>query len=170
MPFKSKAQQRFMFAAEDRGDLPEGTAERWAKHTKSIKKLPEKAKKDDKKEKKACIVEQSVALVSRMIEVSNCRGSIETALLKAAAAPRKPKPGPIVPEPLPGKPEGASNLLTSLAGPAVIGAALGGGAAMVTDPADEEVKNLQKQEQLAHYEEAIAELKSRIASRHGVVV
>lgn len=41
MPFKSKAQQRFMFAAEDRGEVPEGTAERWAHHTKNIKKLPE---------------------------------------------------------------------------------------------------------------------------------
>ncbi len=30
-----------MFAAEARGDVPEGTAHRWAKHTKSIKKLPE---------------------------------------------------------------------------------------------------------------------------------
>lgn len=47
MPFKSKAQQRFMFSAESRGEVPEGTAERWASETKNIKKLPEyvKAKK-----------------------------------------------------------------------------------------------------------------------------
>lgn len=45
MPFKSKAQQRFMFAAEARGELPEGTADRWAHHTKNIKKLPEHVKK-----------------------------------------------------------------------------------------------------------------------------
>ena len=44
MPFKSKAQQRFMFAAESRGDVPEGTAERWAKETPSIKALPERKK------------------------------------------------------------------------------------------------------------------------------
>lgn len=44
MPFKSKAQQRFMFAAEARGDLPSGTAKRWAKHTKDISKLPERKK------------------------------------------------------------------------------------------------------------------------------
>jgi len=44
MPFKSKAQQRFMFAAEDRGEVPDGTARRWAHETKSIKKLPEKKK------------------------------------------------------------------------------------------------------------------------------
>lgn len=42
MPFKSKAQQRFMFAAEGRGDIPKGTAKRWADHTPNIKKLPEK--------------------------------------------------------------------------------------------------------------------------------
>jgi len=30
-----------MFAAEDRGELPKGTAERWAEHTPDIKALPE---------------------------------------------------------------------------------------------------------------------------------
>jgi hypothetical protein len=44
MPFKSKAQQRFMFAAEDRGDVPKGTAKEWAHKTKSIKALPEHVK------------------------------------------------------------------------------------------------------------------------------
>jgi len=51
MPFKSKAQQRFMFAAEKRGDLPEGTAEEWAHHTPNIKALPEHVKKKKKKKK-----------------------------------------------------------------------------------------------------------------------
>lgn len=41
MPFKSKAQQKFMFAAQARGDVPKGTAEKFAAETKSIKKLPE---------------------------------------------------------------------------------------------------------------------------------
>ena len=41
MPFKSQAQRRWMFAAEDRGEVPEGTAERWAHHTKDMKHLPE---------------------------------------------------------------------------------------------------------------------------------
>lgn len=45
VPFKSKAQQRFMFAAEAKGELPEGTAKRWAHETKSFKKLPEKVRK-----------------------------------------------------------------------------------------------------------------------------
>jgi hypothetical protein len=42
MPFKSKAQQRFMFSAESRGDLPKGTALRWAHDTPNIKKLPKR--------------------------------------------------------------------------------------------------------------------------------
>jgi hypothetical protein len=42
MPFKSKAQQRYMFAAEKRGDLPSGTAERWARETPDIKRLPKR--------------------------------------------------------------------------------------------------------------------------------
>jgi hypothetical protein len=44
-PFASKSQQRFMFAAEARGDIKKGTAEKWAKHTPNIKSLPERAKK-----------------------------------------------------------------------------------------------------------------------------
>lgn len=48
MPFRSKAQQRFMFAAEDRGDVPHGTAKRWARETPNIKRLPEKVKKKKK--------------------------------------------------------------------------------------------------------------------------
>lgn len=46
MPIKSKAQQRFLFSAEARGELPAGTAKRWARHTKNMKNLPEKVKKE----------------------------------------------------------------------------------------------------------------------------
>jgi predicted SprT family Zn-dependent metalloprotease len=45
MPFKSKAQQKWMFM-----HYP-GMAERWAKHTKNIKALPEKVKKKQYKYK-----------------------------------------------------------------------------------------------------------------------
>ncbi len=45
MPFKSKAQQRYMFAAEKRGELKKGTAKRWAHETKNINRLPNKKKK-----------------------------------------------------------------------------------------------------------------------------
>ena len=44
MPYKSKSQQRFMYAAEERGDVEEGTASRWSKETKDIKGLPERVK------------------------------------------------------------------------------------------------------------------------------
>jgi len=40
MPFKSKAQQRFMFAAAARGDLPKSMPKEWAAATPNIKKLP----------------------------------------------------------------------------------------------------------------------------------
>ncbi|MFZ5559822.1 MAG: hypothetical protein ACOZAL_03445 [Patescibacteria group bacterium] len=45
MPYHSKAQQRFFFAKEKRGELPKGTAERWAHETPNIKALPERVKK-----------------------------------------------------------------------------------------------------------------------------
>lgn len=44
-PYASKSQQRFMFAAEARGDAPKGTAQRWAHETPDIKHLPEKKRK-----------------------------------------------------------------------------------------------------------------------------
>ena len=43
MPNKSKSQQRFMYAAEERGDVEPGTAARWSKETKNFKDLPEKS-------------------------------------------------------------------------------------------------------------------------------
>lgn len=46
-PYASKAQARAFFAMEDRGELPEGTARRWAHETPGgIKGLPERKKKD----------------------------------------------------------------------------------------------------------------------------
>ena len=39
MPFKSKAQQKWMFANDPK------MAKKWAKHTPNIKALPEKVKK-----------------------------------------------------------------------------------------------------------------------------
>lgn len=45
MPFKSKAQQRLLFAKEARGEVRKGTAKRWAHETKDMKKLPERAKR-----------------------------------------------------------------------------------------------------------------------------
>src|SRR5262245_51341240 len=63
MPFKSKAQQRFMFAAEERGEVPEGTARRWAHHTPNIKKLPEHV--DGKKEGHDLIAQLAIDAVQR---------------------------------------------------------------------------------------------------------
>lgn len=42
IPFQSKSQVRAFFAKEKDGELPKGTAKRWAHHTKDIKGLPEK--------------------------------------------------------------------------------------------------------------------------------
>lgn len=40
MPYKSDSQRRLFFAKEARGEMPEGTAERWQAET-GKKKLPE---------------------------------------------------------------------------------------------------------------------------------
>jgi hypothetical protein len=44
MPFQSEAQRRFMYAAEKRGEVKPGTAERWQKET-GKKKLPKRKSK-----------------------------------------------------------------------------------------------------------------------------
>ena len=43
MPFQSKAQRRAIYAKEEAGELPKGTAAEWERHTKG--KLPERKKK-----------------------------------------------------------------------------------------------------------------------------
>lgn len=50
MPLKSKAQQRFLFAAQARGEIPKGTAEKFVKETPKSKlaRLPEYKAKDEK--------------------------------------------------------------------------------------------------------------------------
>lgn len=48
-----------MFAAEERGEVPEGTAQRWADHTKNIKDLPEK-----KKHKKTAMIKHAALLAA----------------------------------------------------------------------------------------------------------
>lgn len=48
MPFKSEAQRKFMYAAEKRGDVPEGTAEHFAEATPKGKKLPKHVKDKNK--------------------------------------------------------------------------------------------------------------------------
>lgn len=51
MPFKSKSQRRFMYAAEARGELPKGTAKEWEKHAPKGSELPEKVKKTEQLKK-----------------------------------------------------------------------------------------------------------------------
>jgi hypothetical protein len=61
MPFKSNAQRKWMFAAEKRGEVPKGTAERWAKHTPKSKDLPEHVKTAMFEDKLARILFEKVA-------------------------------------------------------------------------------------------------------------
>lgn len=50
MPLKSRAQQRFLFAAQARGEIPKGTAEKFVKETpkRTLARLPEYKAKDEK--------------------------------------------------------------------------------------------------------------------------
>lgn len=74
MPFSSKAQQRFMFAAEARGDLPKGTARRWAHHTDDIKDLPERV--EDKKESSVFVPTALEVLAQKAAAANPALGSL----------------------------------------------------------------------------------------------
>lgn len=189
MPFKSKAQQRFMFAAEERGEVPEGTAERWAKHTPDIKKLPEKKHKD-KHEKKAEFIEAFISSFYTKLGMSKEAAAktpiadilnklSECDLEKAASA----QPGPQVPpnvgealgavtsagkaigSALADKPSLMHDIALGVGAPFVLGGLGGAGLARLFSPSQYEISNLQKQELVAQYDSAIKELTRRIATR-----
>jgi hypothetical protein len=74
MPLKSKAQQRWMFAAEDRGELEPGTAKRWAKETPNIKDLPPRVKKSEKRA--AYSAGQRLAMVEAGLITKEAQGGL----------------------------------------------------------------------------------------------
>lgn len=52
MPYESKSQHRLFRAKEAEGELPKGTASKWAHETKDIKRLPEHKRKKGRHAKK----------------------------------------------------------------------------------------------------------------------
>lgn len=65
MPFRSKAQQRWMFAAEARGEVPPGTAERWAHETPNLKNLPERVGRKNRRRKRRGEAEMASAAIRK---------------------------------------------------------------------------------------------------------
>lgn len=106
MPFKSKAQMKKILMLEQEGKVPKGTFEKWKKHTRNIKSLPEKAKKD-KSRKKANFFELFKKVAATLNSVANAIGTIpfdnniETAVsvvpTPLASATRRNRKGIITP-------------------------------------------------------------------------
>jgi hypothetical protein len=168
----SKSQQRFMSAAEDRGELPKGTAKRWAKHTPNIDKLPEKKHKS-KHEKKAEFIASFISNFYDKLGMSKNAAAnspllyvlthaAELSLEKAAA--EEEGPGAQVDE-------AANAIINSqdialgVGAPFVLGGLAGAGLSRLFSPTQYEIKNLQKQELVAQYDSAIKELARRIQTR-----
>lgn len=164
MPFKSKSQARFFFAAEDRGELPKGTAKRWAKHTPDIKKLPEK-KKSEKKAFVHAFVSTFLEKLG-MTQESFAGTALAQAMVKVAVidVPEAADSAKLIDE---GVKAQKAWLAMHIGTPAALGAAAGAGLAKLFSPSDVAVGNLQKKELLTHYDAAIKELERRIASRRG---
>jgi hypothetical protein len=176
MPFKSKAQQRLFFAKEQRGELPKGTAKRWAKHTPDIKKLPER-KGSEKKSFVRGFVTTFLAKLGMSKEAA--AKTLTPVLVKLAEQPPPPSgiPAPVVStkelETLENARKaqkareelGRGAIAAHVVSPFILGSAAGYGLAKAFRPSDTEVGNLQKEELLSHYDSAIEELERRIAAR-----
>lgn len=186
MPFKSKSQQRFMFAAESRGDLPKGTAKRWAEHTPDIGKLPEKKHKS-RSEKKAEFVNAFVSNFYAKLDISKeaaakspmvdaLRSAVITGLNKVAAAAAPvgtpseaaqavSEAAKTIRAVVKDKPSVVNEVALGVGAPFVLGGLAGAGLSRLFSPSQYEISNLQKQELLAQYDNAINEIKRRIATR-----
>lgn len=90
MPFRSKAQMRWMFAAEERGELPEGTARRWAHETPNIKSLPDHAGSKKSKDKKKSVKRAALSL---LLKIAVRKLSAELVKNAAKAPVAGPQPG-----------------------------------------------------------------------------
>lgn len=146
MPFRSEAQRKWMFAAQSRGEVPKGTAERWAHHTPKGKKLPEHVKKHKKTASELLDAVLSTSSVMRDIYNGGnwAPGGVEyQGPMKLAADPEDFAPSHIGPAAvdsgaflamLHALPEGSprQRLLRALGG-AAEGAAIGGGAGALMD-------------------------------------
>jgi len=89
MPFKSKAQMRYFFAAEKEGKLPTGTARRWAHESKDagvdLKKLPEKKKEESSGNRKM----DKKEVLAKIKEKIKKEATVGTNTANALAKPKK---------------------------------------------------------------------------------
>ena len=173
MPFKSKAQQRFMFAAEERGEVPKGTAKRWAKHTPNIDKLPQKKKQQA--EKKAFIngFVHTFLVKMGMAGADIARTPAGPVLVKVAGYTPPPDVQAALNEAAKAKAVAEvadlqkTRMLSNIGSPFMAGAVGGAALAKLLRPSSVEVGNLQKKELLVHYDDAINELRRRIVAKQG---
>ena len=171
MPFQSQAQRRLFFAKEERGELPKGTAKRWAKHTKNIKALPEKKGEFVENFVKSFfeglgITKEALANTPQgtelMCKLGAFTGKEREILDEFGNMFRRSKVKPVE-EPSPAS--FASKALGYVGAPFLSGSVLGLIAARAMSPSSADVSNLQKEELSSQYDSAIGDLERRIATR-----
>lgn len=174
MPFESKKQQRWMFAAEERGEVPKGTAKRWARHTPDIKSLPEEKKDSEKdafvRQFKQAFVELVGGNVAEFAMTKQADELVKFAstLEQPEALGIKPKSKvKVIKQPKGGG--GADDIkgyfLGLLGAGAVPGLAAGGALASLTSPSSGSIDNLQRGELINAYDDAVNEVTKRILLR-----
>jgi hypothetical protein len=168
VPFKSKAQVRKFHAMESRGEIPKGTSHRWAEHTKSIKKLPEKKAEFVKNFVKSFfenlgMSKEALAHTVKGEELLCKLGwtEREKALLQGMYNMAKKVKPPEEPSPA----SFASKALGYVGAPFLSGSVLGLVAARSMGPSKSDISNLQKEELIDQYDSAISDLERRGATR-----
>ncbi len=124
MPYRSKAQMRLFFAKEHDGELPKGTARRWAHHTKNIKKLPQHVKKKASLEMaihglpETCDMETCLKTAMDLISRNYRAYELPTLMAKIAAMASLPAPPGKATMPVgPKKPNAAAGINAPVAKP-----------------------------------------------------
>jgi len=162
MPFESDAQRRFMHAKHPK------IARRWEKHTPKGKDLPEKKAGDAALE--ATFVRLFKQAVYRELAASGmtmdtfCRTALAEALVKNAEPAVSGIDRAVDALGL-GTPKGRmlAGVVSALA---FAGGGVGGAlAAKLTRPSNDAIENLEREELMARYNDAIASAKSRISTR-----
>ncbi len=163
MPFKSKAQLRKFHVMEDSGEIPEGTSHRWAKHTKSISKLPEKA---ESSEKKAFVQRfcreffSSIGMSKEAFAKTREYELLAQVVKQAAAVPEDLIPGS-VDEAL----KGLAVMQAATVLPYTAGGIMGAGAGHLLSPSKAQVNQVKKMEVLQALDDAVKQMKTRIVTR-----
>ena len=178
MPFQSKRQQRKFFAMEAQGELPKGTARRWAHHTPNLKSLPER--KEAMAQPIADLAEKKAAFKVAFLAKLAASGVTPTQWFESLTKAANGSPD-ILSSLLGGGIDLGKSAISGMAGaiptaakaigagaiaaPILAGGAAGAAQGYMNAPTDEDIEILRKAELLGALRRHTQEVNARLAQR-----